>query len=109
MYGSGFPFTRPIGFDSYFSFLNTVPDVTNEYGQPRVLLDKPFEGRMPDVHRFDISVERLIELSTIQLRIQGGAINMYNRDNLFYYDVFNQKGINQLPLIPYISLKIGSL
>lgn len=109
MYGSGFPFTRPIGFDSYFSFDNTVPDVTNEYGQPRVLLDKPFEGRMPDVHRFDISVERLIELSTIQLRIQGGAINMYNRDNLFYYDVFNQKGINQLPLIPYISLKIGSL
>lgn len=109
MYGSGFPFTRPIGFDSYFSFDNTVPDVTNEYGQPRVLLDKPFEGRMPDVHRFDISVERLIELSTIQLRIQGGAINMYNRDNLFYYDVFNQKGINQLPLIPYISLKIESL
>lgn len=109
LYGSGFPFTRPIGFDSFFSFENTLPNVTNEYGEPRVLLDKPFQGRMPDVHRLDISVERLIEIFTIKLKVQGGAINMYNRENLFYYDVFNQKGIDQLPLLPYISLKIESL
>lgn len=109
MYGSGLPFTRPMGFDSYFSFEERPPNVTEGYGMPRVLLEKPFEGKMPDFHRLDVSVEQGFYLPVAKIRVQGGAINTYDWRNLFYYDVFNQKGINQLPLIPYISLKIESI
>lgn len=108
MYGAGFPFTRPIGFDSYFSFEMRPPDVTGDYGEPRVLLDKPFQGLMPDFHRLDISAEQVFDMGSINLKVQAGAINTYNRENLFYYDVFHQRGINQLSLMPYLSLKMGT-
>ena len=107
-YGSGLPYTRPLGFDSFFSFDQRPPDVTEDYGEPRVLLDKPFKGRMPDFHRLDISVSQAFNAGTKDIKVQAGAINTYNRENLFYYDVFNQRGINQLPLTPYVSLKIES-
>ena len=108
MFGSGFPFTRPLGFDSYFSFETGPPDVTGDYGDPRVLLDKPFQGQMPDFHRLDISAEQTFYMNATKLKVQIGAINTYNWENLFYFDVFNQRGINQLPLMPYLSIKVGS-
>lgn len=108
MYGSGFPFTRPIGFDSYFSFEERPPDVISDFGEPRLLLDKPFGGKMPDFHRLDVSAEQKVSLETLDVNIQVGAINTYDWNNLFYYDVFNQEGIRQLPLMPYVSLKVGT-
>lgn len=108
MYGSGLPFTRPMGFDSYFSFEERPPDVTGDYGDPRLLLNKPFDGNLPDFHRLDVSVEQAIDLSAVRMKVQGGAMNAYNWENLFYYDVFNQRGINQMPLMPYVSLKLES-
>jgi len=108
MYGSGFPFTRPMGFDSYFSFETRPPDVTGGYGEPRVLLDKPFQGQMPDFHRLDISAEQTFNMGSTKVKVQAGTINTYNWENLFYFDVFNQRGINQLPLMPYLSIKVGS-
>lgn len=108
IYGSGMPFTRPIGFDSFFSFVEGPPDVTSRYGDPRILMDKPFQGRMPDFHRLDVSLEQAFEIQNVNVRVQGGAINTYDWENLFYYDVFDQKGINQLPLLPYVSLRFES-
>ena len=107
-YGSGMPFTRPIGFDSFFSFEDGPPEVTEGYGTPRVLLDKPFQGRLPQYHRLDFSIERLFELNSAEMNIQLGAINLYDQSNLFYYDVFFQRGITQLPFVPYLSLKLSS-
>ncbi len=109
MYGSGLPYTRPLGFDSFFSFRERPPDVKGEYGNPRVLVEKPFEGRLPDFHRLDVSVEQIFEFNKIQMTVQGGAVNAYNWQNIFFYDVFTQRGINQLPLMPYISLELGSI
>lgn len=109
MYGSGLPYTRPMGFDSYFGFEERPPDVTGGYGTPRILLDKPFQGKLPDFHRLDVSVEQAFELPFVHLKVQAGGINTYNWDNLFYYDVFNQQGIYQLPLMPYVSLKMESI
>jgi hypothetical protein len=107
-YGSGMPFTRPIGFDSFFSFDDGPPEVTEDYGTPRILLDKPYQGRLPAYHRLDLSVEQKIDLNQVVLNVQLGAINLYNQSNLFYYDVFFQRGINQLSFAPYVSLKLSS-
>ena len=109
MYGSGLPYTRPLGFDSFFSFEERPPDVRGEYGNPRVLVEKPFEGRLPDFHRLDVSLEQIFEFQKIQMTVQAGAVNAYNWQNIFFYDVFTQRGINQLPFMPYISLELGSI
>ena len=108
-YGSGLPFTRPMGFDSFYNFRERPPDVKGDYGNARVLLEKPFQGRMPDFHRLDVSVEQAFDIGDYTARIQGGAINAYDSRNLFYYDVFKQEGVDQLSFMPYISLKIESL
>lgn len=108
-YGSGLPFTRPLGFDSHIRYEDHLPDVRETYGVPRVIIDRPFTGRMPDYHILNISVEQAIDLSKVRMQIQGGAINTYNQENMFYFDIYSQRKINQLPFYPYLSLKVETL
>ncbi len=104
-FGTGLPYTRIFGFDEFIP-LQTLYDVRRQPGIRRVLFDRPFDGRLPAYHRLDISIERTISFEAARLTVQGGAINLYDRANLFYYDVFTFRRINQLPMIPYISLKV---
>lgn len=108
IYGSGFPFTQPMGFDNYFDFKDHMPDFHYNHGLPRVIMEKAYRGRLPDFHRLDVSVERAFDLKSSKARVQGGVLNTYNWDNIFYFDVFNQNKIMQLPFMPYVALKIES-
>lgn len=108
-YGSGLPYTRPYGFDAFSRYHERVPEVENEYGEPRVILDRPFNGRLPQHHLLNASVERAFKWQKTLLNLQAGAINAYDRQNLFYYDIYTQRKINQLPFFPYVSLKVETL
>lgn len=104
--GTGLPFTRQMGFDGIFYFDKGLPNILTRYGTSRVILDRPFEGRTPAFHRLDVSVNRSLRLGQVFMDVQAGVINTYNRSNLFYYDVFTQRRIDQLPFAPYLSLKM---
>ncbi len=105
-FGSGFPYTQPLGFDDLLDFRERLPDVNSDRGTRRVILDKPYGGRLPAVHRLDLSVKRAFELSdAINLNLQLGAINTYDQSNIFYYDVFTHRRIDQLPLLPYLTIE----
>lgn len=104
--GTGFPYTRPMGFDGLLRFTHELPDVRTNYGTPRVILDRPYQGRLPTFHRLDLSVERSFSFSAGQMQLQAGAINLYNHRNLFYYDVYTHRRIDQMPFAPYVSLKL---
>lgn len=106
--GSGLPYTQPMGFDELFRFDTQLPNVKNSYGTPRVILDRPYDGRFPVYHRLDLSLERQFDLGISQLAFQAGAINIYDQSNIFYYDVYTHRRINQLPFAPYFSLKFES-
>ena len=106
-YGSGLPYTRPYGFDELI-LLQDLPDVRTDYGTPRVLYERPYQGRLPDYHRLDVSMQRSFPLSRGTLTVQLGAINLYDRANLFYYDIFTVRRVDQLPLIPNLSIKYES-
>jgi hypothetical protein len=108
-FGSGFPFTRPIGFDEVIDFRtdhSPLPRVTRTFGETRVLLDRPYTGRLPPTHRLDISARRPVDVGTWELELQAGVINAYNQTNMFYYDVFADRRIDQLPFTPYVSGKL---
>lgn len=106
--GSGMPFTRPMGFDDLLDFRERLPDVKDDRGTRRVVVDKPYLGRMPTVHRVDVSVERSFRLADngSNLNVQVGAINAYDQINIFYYDVFTSRRIDQLAISPYVTLKM---
>src|SRR5690625_2996355 len=103
-YGSGLPFTQPIGFDELHSFRDGLPFIKEEFGTQRVIIEDYYRGRMLPFHRLDVSLERRFDWDNIQLNIKAGATNLYNRENMFYYDVFTHRRVDQLPFAPYLTL-----
>ena len=91
--------------------MNGPVDLFQRPAVPRVIYDRPYSGRLPTYHRLDISIEREFELKAgANLRFNAGLINSYNRENLFYFDLFTLGRANQLPLVPSfgVKLEIGS-
>lgn len=105
-FGSGFPYNQVLGFDN-FVFMDGPVDLFEEPAIPRVLYDEPYAGRLPDYHRLDISVERMFRLNSgATLTFNVGMINTYDRENLFYYDLFTLGRANQLPFVPSVGVKL---
>ncbi len=105
-FGSGTPFSESLGFDE-FVLLDGPTDVREEPGSSRVLYGQPYQGRLPDYHRLDFSLNKVFELKgTTRLTVQLGLTNVYDRNNLFYVDLFTLRTLNQLPRIPAVSAKL---
>ena len=106
--GSGLPFTRPIGFHEAYDYADRLHDVTAGPGDTGLILARPFNGRLPVTHRLDLSLKRDFALAAGTLSVQAGAINAYDRRNMFYYDLYSGRRVDQLPLAPYASLTLRS-
>ncbi len=104
-HGSGLPFTESSGFD-VFLLLTPDTDVTTETGQDRILYGSPFDGRQPAYQRLDVWLEKRIEQGRTVVTLRVGGINILNRANLFYYDLFTFLRVDQLPFIPSVGLKV---
>ncbi len=104
-YGTGLPYTQALGTDSFIRFTN-LPDVRQIYGNPRFLFDKPYQARLPAYHRLDLSTSYEFRLPFGALTVQAGALNIYNQENLFYFDLFTFRRVNQLALFPYVSMQV---
>ena len=104
--GTGLPFTRPVGFDETFDLRGVLPNVRGQFGETRVLLDRPYGGRLPSTHRLDVSVERVVNVRSQEVQLQAGIINAYGQRNIFYYDVFANRRIDQMPFAPYLSVQL---
>ncbi len=106
-FGSGLPFTRALGFDRFIT-PDGPQDPFETPGTPRVIYERPFAGRLPTTHRLDVSADRTFALSDdLDLTAQVSVINAYDRRNLFYYDTFTLRRVDQLPIVPSFGLKIA--
>ncbi len=105
-YGSGLPYTRALGFDDWLYLGGLDVDLRKEVGQYRVLYEAPYSARLPEYHRLDLWLERSFEKGRLSGMLRTGVVNLYNRDNLFYFDLFTLKRVDQLPAIPSIGLKL---
>ena len=104
-YGSGLPFTQAFGFDG-FALIDDVVDVSEIENSRRVIYERPFNGLLPAYHRRDVSVARTFSVGSVEVTLQGSLINAYDRNNLFYLDVFTLRRVDQLPLIPSLGLSV---
>lgn len=102
---SGRPYTQVSGFDFVLDLPSQFP--TQNSGTASVYYDRPYNARLPYYHRLDVSVERSFNLSSdVLLDAQVGAINGYNRRNIFYFDTTTLKRVDQTPVLPYVSLRL---
>lgn len=105
-FGSGLPYSRALGFDG-FMVVDGDLDVFSDAGNRRVIYEEPYNGTLPTYHRLDITLERTMKIASgVNLKALAGVINMYDRQNLFYLDVFTLRRVDQLPLIPTFGLKL---
>ena len=104
-YGSGLPYTQSGGFDVWYPLTPDV-DVETEAGVDRIVYAEPFGGRQPTYSRMDVWLERRVERGRYITTLRAGALNLLNRKNLFYYDLFTFSRVDQLPLIPSVGVKM---
>ncbi|MBX2819697.1 MAG: TonB-dependent receptor [Rhodothermaceae bacterium] len=105
-FGSGFPYSRAVGFDG-FALIDDIVDVGRLPTSRRVIYERPFSGELPHYHRLDLSLERVFTAGSVDVTVQGSLLNAYNRANIFYLDVFTLQRVDQLPVIPSIGLKVA--
>ena len=80
--------------------------MTTDPGIERVLYSDPFRGRQPNYVRLDVWLERRVEQGRTVATLRAGALNIFNRDNLFYYDLFSLNRVDQLPFVPSVGFKM---
>ena len=105
-YGSGFPFTQTAGFYEKFDFQGgPSSDYVTGNGQLGVLYSGFNQGRLPTYHRLDASVKYNFKpQKNFKSWIVLSVTNIYNRKNIFYFDRLNYTRVNQLPILPSLSL-----
>lgn len=104
-FGSGLPYTQPLGFDG-FVLIDRISTVFDLEASRRVIYDEPFGDMLPAYHRLDVSVERTLSVKNASLTFQASAINLYDRRNIFYVDLFTLARRDQLPFVPSLGIKI---
>lgn len=108
--GSGFPFTQTQGFFEKIDFNQNgaQTNYVSQNGNLGILYAEEINGgRLPYYHRLDLSAKRRWAFSNkILLEAQASMINVYNRQNVFYFDRVRFAVINQLPVLPSIGLNL---
>ncbi len=106
--GSGFPFTQTQGFYEEISFQNGInTNYTTQNGNLGILYaDEINGGRLPYYHRLDFAAKRKFFFKNdMELEANATVTNVYNRENIFYFDRITYSRVNQLPIIPSMGLK----
>lgn len=107
-YNSGRPFTRGYGTDNFLELRGLRDLPRTDPGSNRLLYERQYNARLPAYHRLDVSLERNLELSpSLGLTVEAGAVNVYDRRNLFYLDLLTRERVNQLPLTPHVGLTLN--
>ena len=108
-YGSGFPFTQTQAF-----YEKTPVDQngigTNFLGSNGglgIVYANFNGGRLPDYHRLDLSVKKSMPVfKDADLDVTFSVSNAYNRQNVFYFDRVNYRRVNQLPILPSLTMSL---
>lgn len=104
---SGLPYTEIISYYDKYSIqnpFNILPGAENY--SPYLILAEKNLGRLPAYHRLDLGVSKKIILEPTIITISLNAINVYNRQNIFYYERDTGRRVNMLPFLFTATIKI---
>lgn len=106
-FASGTPFTQILGYYDKLGIeiLSDTPFLLDSYYSFMVLAGRN-KGNLPDYHRLDLSFSKKIELTNIKLEMDFSLLNVYNRNNIFYFRRDTGERVNLLPLLLSFSVKV---
>ncbi|MFA6125975.1 MAG: TonB-dependent receptor [Bacteroidales bacterium] len=104
--GSGFPFTQTQGFYEKIPFHDGInTDYTTVNGELGIVYGPLNQGRLPYYHRLDVNLKKMIPTGeNSELEISLSITNVYNRENIFYFDRIRYERVNQLPFMPSLGI-----
>lgn len=106
-YASGLPFTQLIG---YYDKLYLDDFNSSGYDQgdiePFTILGDRNLARLPDYHRLDISLTKRFYISFSKWEVTVSAINVYDRENVYYFDRNTGEVVNMLPFFVSGTIKL---
>lgn len=108
--GSGFPFTLTQGFYSLYNFTEGLETnfLTENADLGILFSENRNDGRLPYYHRLDVSLKKTIEFSKrSNLEIVASITNLYNRQNIFFFDRVSYDRVDQLPILPSLGLNFS--
>jgi hypothetical protein len=123
-FGTGLPFTRPLGTYRYFS-PRLLPgtgldwDVDEDQGEEGgdelygVVLSDRNASRYPSRHRLDVSLRWTLDRSWGRMTPYISILNVYNRKNVLFYFYEYQRdppvrtGISMFPFLPTLGLEVS--
>jgi hypothetical protein len=99
---SGRPYTQVRAFDLFLNLPRQNP--VREPGTQYTLFSRPYGERLPYYHRLDITAEQTFSLSgPMSFVLEAGLINVYGRQNVFYFDMNTLERVDQISLLPYVA------
>lgn len=104
--GSGRPFTQVYGFYEAIDTERPSLSFHTAPGTTTLSFARPYAARLPYYHRLDVALERSIVKGQTKIVFHAGAINVYDRANLFDYDLHTLRRVNQLPFIPSAGIRV---
>ncbi|MBL7924823.1 MAG: carboxypeptidase-like regulatory domain-containing protein [Bacteroidia bacterium] len=107
-FGSGFPFSGTAGFYEYQNFSGGLyTDPLSNNGDLGIVYGPLNQKRLPPYHRLDFSLRKtFVTGKNSNLDLTASAINVYDRENIFYFDRVRYQRVNQLPFIPSLGLSM---
>ncbi len=110
-FGSGFPFTRTQGFYEDIDFVTNgiQTNYTTNNGQLGIVYEEDLNsGRLPNYHRLDLSMKKWWAISeNSRVEVIASLTNVYNRENIFYFDRVEFDRVNQLPILPSLAVSLS--
>ncbi len=99
-FATGYPFTQLRGFYEELIFENgTHTNIPKENGAIGLYYDDYNESRLPTYHRLDASINKTFKIKTSKIKLNFNITNIYNRENIFYYNRITNERVNQLPFL----------
>lgn len=108
-FGTGFPFTLTQGFYQVNTFDEGIgTDVLTGNGDLGILYsDERNGGRLPAYSRLDLSAKRHFQFSKyLHMDVTAAVTNALDRENIFYFDRVRYERVNQLPILPSLSVTV---
>ncbi len=109
-YGSGFPFTQTQGFYESNPFSGGITtNYTGTNGNLGILYSSKLDGgRLPAYSRLDMEIKKTFTFKKkLKLEINASVANVYNRQNVFYFNPVTYSRVNQLPILPSLAVSFS--
>ncbi|MEE0889864.1 MAG: TonB-dependent receptor [Bacteroidales bacterium] len=105
-YGSGFPYSPTASMVEMLDFSNGInSDFISQNGTLTTIYGELNSERLPNYHRLDISAKKRFDIGKRSiLEINLSVTNVYNRNNLFYWNRITSQRVDQLPIMPSLGI-----